>query len=78
MGQLSRMGPKIAIPFSTPLPARLAPGGHAEELKKWFRRQANSLIRPSDPVPAPILCAIIDRDFFAPRLKAAADDVVEI
>jgi len=56
----------------------LAPGGHAQELKKWFRRQANSLIRPSDPVPAPILCAIIDRDFFAPRLKAAADDVVEI
>jgi len=31
----------------------LAPGGHADELKKWFRRQANNPIRPSDPVPAP-------------------------
>lgn len=68
---------RLLLPFATDgrITDVLASHNNISEDGKF---EANNLIRPADPVPAPTRCAIIDRDFFAPRLKAAADDVIEI
>lgn len=68
---------RLLLPFATDgrITDVLASHNNISEDGKF---EANNLIRPADPVPAPTLCAIIDRDFFAPRTKAAGDDVVEI
>lgn len=68
---------RLLLPFATDgcITDVLASHNNISEEGKF---EASNLIRPADPAPAPTLCAIIDRDFFAPRVKVGADDVIEI